>query len=122
MSEPSVRETAARALAESGAIGCGCCAWADDADLDAENPRAMTLAKTALAAVADHDGLADMLRGHATRQERVVYNGPDPCGDNPWRITCLCGEAWTGIWLAPLVRSWVAHLADVVRAWLRDQT
>lgn len=106
MSELSVRETAARALAQLGpdedwptneALGGNPTGTRDD------EFRASMLddADAVLAAVADHDGLADVLQGHRSC----------PCGCD----RCQCGSS-IGAESTPFA----AHLADVVRAWLRD--
>jgi histidine triad (HIT) family protein len=58
----------------------------------------------ALAAVADHDGLAPLLRAHTYHE---------------WAQDCRCriagDDAMDG-------DDWAAHLADVVRAWLRGES
>lgn len=99
------RETVARAMGESGAFGCGCCAWADDRDLDADDPRAATLARAALTALADHPGLVEVLGKH-------VLSGGWREG-RYWKYAC----SWCP-WRSDQ-DEWAAHLADVIRAWLR---
>lgn len=108
MSELSVRETAARALAQLGldedwptneALGGNPTGTRDD------EFRASMLddADAVLAAVADHDGLADVLMAH-----RLVIDsdGAESCYAEDWNETD--GARYE------------THLADVVRAWLRD--
>lgn len=113
MSELSVRETAARALAQLGpdedwptneALGGNPTGTRDD------EYRAAMLddADRVLAAVAAHDGLADALRAVLTA------DGVDDVGGiHHWRCEhpkvygpCTCFDEL------------LAHLADVVRAWM----
>jgi histidine triad (HIT) family protein len=70
----------------------------------------------ALAAVADHDGLAEVLRKHVHSFD-----------ESDWHIDygCRCGERYSRSGLdwgqEPCHDEHAAHLADVVRAWLRGE-
>lgn len=100
MSELSVRETAAWAVREAIRLNERA-TWLDTAD-------------AALAAAADHDGLAGVLAGALMQPTRAPLNQHDPetgdCVSCPWPVHALP---------APDI---AAHLADVVRAWLRGTT
>lgn len=97
MTDLSPRETAARALhglrCEHDLAGQECTheptAWYTGEMLEAD---------AVLAAVAAHDGLAEVLRAH---QERVTT-----VRDRRPVLLCECGQAEAD------------HLADVVRAWM----
>lgn len=112
MSELSVRETAARALwiaeQETDRNRAAAARYWDQDDLcDAVIPRPIYRhqADAVLAAVADHDGLAGVLRGAIDWDFIEVFAG-EPDEPSPH----------------PTPDALIAHLADVVRAWLRDQT
>lgn len=110
MSELSVRETAARA---AGAVLWNVSNYPERAQAamlgQDTGPLRDKVADAVLAAVADHDGLADVLRTHH-------HNYDSDCGRD---FGCSCGaiddydESDT---------DHAAHLADVVRAWLRGTT
>jgi hypothetical protein len=105
MSEPSVRETAARAYTEH-LIGW---AMADNEWEAARSSTEVAAMGAALAAVAAHDGLADVLGRHQ----------PMRAGDDAGRrwVECSgCDETTTDL------DRFTAHLADVVRAWLRGES
>lgn len=97
MSELSVREMAAWAVRETVRLNERA-TWLDTAD-------------AVLAAVAAHDGLAEVLREHGRDHTAVV-------GDDLWCATCdrIIGHA------DHREDHHAAHLADVVRAWLRGES
>jgi microsomal dipeptidase-like Zn-dependent dipeptidase len=98
MSDLSVRETAARAAQKilPGAPGI-----------------ARNVSDAVLAAVADHDGLAGVLRGH-----RIVLRLY--LGGYRREFTCACAASWIADgWSQETQPDLAAHLADVVRAWLK---
>lgn len=95
--ELSVRETAARALFGKRWTGM---TFGRHPDLEDE---CREVATAVLAAVADHDGLADTL-------EACAWQGSGP--DGP-----ICREHGP---IGRLPYRWADHVADVVRAWLKD--
>lgn len=106
----SVRETAARALFawNTGRTPYFVITSEFGREVDADDPY-QPITDAVLAAVADHDGLADVLRGH---QERVTtMKGRRPI------LLCECGHE-----LHFSAEAEAAHLADVVRAWLRGES
>lgn len=106
----SVRETAARALFawNTGRTPYFVITSEFGREVDADDPY-QPITDAVLAAVADHDGLADVLRTHH-------HDYDSDCGRD---FGCSCGaiddydESDT---------DHAAHLADVVRAWLRGTT
>lgn len=105
MSELSVRETAARALFGKRWTGM---TFGRHPDLEDE---CREVATAVLAAVADHGGLADALRGHLLRWHRA--SGQAACARQG------CGFEVRGVGgESDLFTAEAAHLADVVRAWM----
>lgn len=104
MSELSVRETAARA---AGAVLWNVSNYPERTQAamlgQDTGPLRDKVTDAVLAAVADHDGLADVLMAH-----RLVIDsdGAESCYAEDWNETD--GARYE------------THLADVVRAWLRD--
>lgn len=117
MTDLTVRETAARAIYETEPLP-GLRTWdALVAESDewpdglarVETKRRHEQADAALAAVAAHDGLAEVLRRHR----------PIAAGDNvheSWVECSGCDET-----AADIERFIAAHLVDVVRAWIKGQ-
>ena len=122
MSEPSVRETAARAAFEmnpprhrhdgsdatwhEATVSPWAGHWVREVEMARRQGDAV------LAAVADHDGLADVLRGHRVR---LVS-----CGGKIAGAACSCDWQTDHGWSPEgAQRRADAHLADVIRAWLR---
>lgn len=108
-----MRETAARAIYETEPLP-GVPTWdmlASESDewplslARVETKRRHSQADAVLAAVADHDGLAEVLRGHQERE--TTMKGRRPI------LLCECGHE-----LHFSAEAEAAHLADVVRAWM----
>lgn len=105
MSGLSVRETAARALFawNTGRTPYFVITSEFGREVDADDPY-QPITDAVLAAVAAHDGLAPLLRAHTYHE---------------WAQDCRCriagDDAMDG-------DDWAAHLADVVRAWLRGES
>lgn len=91
----SVRETVARALFDTTTYN----RWAAH-----DQETVGRAADAVLAAVAAHDGLAPLLRAH------TYHNWVQDC-----RCRIAGDDAMDG-------DDWAAHLADVVRAWLRGES
>lgn len=108
----SVRETAARALFawNTGRTPYFVITSEFGREVDADDPY-QPITDAVLAAVADHDGLADVLVKHGRYHTAVV-------GDDLWCATCdrIIGHA------DHREDHHAAHLADVVRAWLRGES